>query len=362
MRQDWVDIIKAITMISVVLGHITYQYPNWALLPISVIIAWLWHVPVFFLVGGFFLNDCKMVHPLEFIKGKVKTLYLPILYFYIPITLMHNLLIDLGFYDITIEYGGKYVNYWDFITCAQKIAESIFLAGREPALGAMWFAYVLFMALCYICIVTYVLKIIFKEDDIKMEKARVIVMLGGGILFSIMTEIVNFTIPRFNNVFTAAWLLYVGMLLKQKYKIRFQNKLMFILCLMFFYSYAVLHGKVRLNHNDFGDIGTLTLSACSALYIVAFIAQRIKGQLAKFLVWIGRNSFYIMALHFIAFKICSLMLNVFGARQNVALQEAPASTINYYFYYAIGGVLLPLLFIRLWRIGLFFIRGLIFAK
>ena len=63
MRQDWVDIVKAITMISVVLGHIAYQYPEHSLLPVSAIIAWLWHVPVFFIVGGFFLKDDKMVMP-----------------------------------------------------------------------------------------------------------------------------------------------------------------------------------------------------------------------------------------------------------------------------------------------------------
>ena len=146
------------------MGHIAYQYPEYALLPLSVIISWLWHVPVFFLVGGFFLKDDKMVKPFGFIKGKIKTLYLPILYFYIPVTLLHNWFIDIGFYDTSIEYGGKMVNFWSISETLKRVVEAFFLAGREPALGAMWFAYVLFMALCYICLVTFCVNKLKKND------------------------------------------------------------------------------------------------------------------------------------------------------------------------------------------------------
>ncbi len=349
MRQDWVDIIKAITMISVVLGHIAYQYPYYALLPISVIIAWLWHVPVFFLVGGFFLSDPKMAKPMVFIKGKLRKLYLPILYFYIPVTLLHNILINIGFYDTNIEYGGKYVTYWGITEFVQKVFEAVLGAGREPALGAMWFAYVLFMALCYVCVVTFVSNYLCHNTAPKSEFIRGSILLWGGILSSLMTEVLGFTIPRFNNVFTSAWLIYVGMVLIQRFKVSFENKYVFLMSIMVFYSYAVLHGEIHLNHNDFGDIGTLTLSACAALYIVAFVSKKLSGGVAKVLAWIGRDSFYIMALHFIAFKVLSLIINVFGISANPALLEAPASNLLLYFYYFIGGVFLPLLFIHLWR-------------
>lgn len=349
MRQNWVDIVKALTMISVVLGHISYQYPDYSLLPISAIIAWLWHVPVFFLVGGFFLADSKMMNPVGFIKGKIKTLYLPILYFYIPVTLMHNWLIDIGFYNTAIKYGGKSVSYYGDLDLVKKVGESIFLAGREPVLGAMWFAYVLFMALLYICIVTFLTQKCQKRTLGKTEGIRAVILLGGGIFFSLLTEIFGFTIPRFNNVFTAAWLIYVGMILNQKLNLTFQNKFVFVLSIMVFYSYSVLHGGIHLNHNDFGDIGTLTLSACSALYIVAFVAKKLNGRCAKILGRIGRDSFYIMALHFIAFKICSVFLNVLGGSFNTAVLEAPATNTILYAYYAIGGVFIPMLFIYLWR-------------
>lgn len=157
-RQDWVDIAKAFAIIAVVLGHISYQYPKMALMPLSTIIVWLWHVPVFFMIGGFFLKDERMAKPVSFIKGKIKSLYLLILYLYIPFTLLHNVLLDIGFYDTAIEYGGKHVGYWTAGQFVRGLAEVVFLAGREPILGAMWFVYVLFMALCYLSIMSEIVK------------------------------------------------------------------------------------------------------------------------------------------------------------------------------------------------------------
>ena len=264
---------------------------------------------------------------------------------------MHNWLLQIGFYSIDIIYGGKSVEYWELVDYVKKILEAIFLAGREPILGPMWFAYVLFMALCYVCLITFVIKRFVCTNSHQFEFIRAFVFLGGGVLSSFLTEIFDYTIPRFNNVFTAAWLIYVGMLVNQKIKVKFDNKYLFFLSLMIFYSYAVLHGKIHMNRNDFGDIGTLTLSALSALYIVAFISKNIKGTAGKVLSMIGRDSFYIMALHFMAFKICSLILNIFGGDYNPALLEAPAYNIFLYLYYAVGGVFMPLLFIHIWRKG-----------
>lgn len=156
-RLEWVDVAKAFAIIAVVIGHIDYQYPDIKIVPISTIVSWLWHVPVFFMIGGVFLKDDRMLKPFPFIKGKIKSLYLLILYLYIPFTLLHNVLLDIGFYDVAIEYGGKHVDYWTTGQFIRNLAEVIFLAGREPVLGAMWFVYVLFMALCYMSIVSLVI-------------------------------------------------------------------------------------------------------------------------------------------------------------------------------------------------------------
>lgn len=93
-RENWVDIAKGLAITAVVLGHVNYMWPFHKLLPLNTLVVWLWHVPVFFLIGGFFIKDEKLLQPIVFIKGKIKSLYLLILYIYVPVLLLHNFFID----------------------------------------------------------------------------------------------------------------------------------------------------------------------------------------------------------------------------------------------------------------------------
>lgn len=149
---------------------------------------------------------------------------------------------------------------------------------------------------------------------------------------------------------TAAWLIYVGMQLVQRYKVRFDSWFVFGISLIAFYSFAVLRGNVYLNLNDFDDIISLTASSLSALYVVCFISKRCKGWFAKVMAWIGRDSFYIMGLHLLTFKLGSLAMNVLcGTSLNCAELTAPAHNLLLYIYYAVVGVVMPLAIIWLWR-------------
>lgn len=347
-RSQWVDIAKAIAIIAVVIGHIDYNYPNYKLFPITTLFIWLWHVPVFFIIGGFFLKDEKLLKPKSFILGKIKSLYLPILYLYIPITLLHNTLLDIGLYDVSIEYGGKYVDRWDWVELVKRVFEAIFLAGREPALGAVWFAYVLFMALCLISFLSFLIDR-FNPRKEYFEEIRCVVLLTIATIGSILTNLFDFTIPRFNNVLTACWLIYIGKLLVRKYNLSFDNKFLFVLSLMIVYIFAIFHGSVQLNQNKFDNIVSLTISSVAALYAIAYISKKCKGRIAHLLSIIGRDSFYIMGLHLIAFKPCVLLLNLCGYKLNLAELLAPAPDIFCFILFVLGGTLLPLGFIYLFR-------------
>ena len=349
IRQDWVDIIKGFAIISVVVGHIAFNYPDCRLFPVSDIIAWLWHVPVFFMVGGFFISDEKLQHPKSFIIGKVKGLYLPILYLYIPATLLHNIFLDVGLYDTAIEYGGKHVVYWTMKDFGIRCIEAIFFAGREPILGAMWFAYVLFMALCLLSILRFAVKKGGNDNVARQRKIFLLLLMGGVICSCLMTNVLNFTIPRFNNVLTAAWLIYVGFLVKNKYKVEFNNKYVFIICAFTFYCLAVLKGGVHLNRNEYDDPISLTSSSFAALYILGYIAKKCRGRVANIFICIGKDSFWIMGLHFFAFKICMIFLNMMGCQFRESLLMPPAEDPLWLLLFTLGGIFIPLGIIYLYR-------------
>ena len=75
-RTPYVDIAKGLAILSVVLLHVDYVYPKLSFVNINGMLGWFWHVPVFFLIGGFFLKDERLANPVLFIKGKMKSLYL----------------------------------------------------------------------------------------------------------------------------------------------------------------------------------------------------------------------------------------------------------------------------------------------
>lgn len=74
-------------------------------------------------------------------------MYKLLLYFYIPVVLLHNFFIRIGWYDSLTDYGGKYMGFWDLKQMISMLLQTFCFAGREPILGAMWFVYVLFLAL-----------------------------------------------------------------------------------------------------------------------------------------------------------------------------------------------------------------------
>ncbi len=354
-RQNYVDIAKAFAIIAVVFGHIDFQYPDLKLLPIQTLFATLWHVPVFFMIGGFFLTEDKLIKPGQFIKGKILKLYLPILYIYIPAVLLHNVFMNIGYYSNSIEYGGKYVTYWNFKEYSINILKSIFFAGREPVMGAMWFAFVLFLALCMMSLTYWASdKIINKIQSSPTKgnstKLFAVLLLIGGVAGSILTNKFDFTIPRCSNVFTAAWLIFVGMMVRQKYDVKFDNPFCFVISFIVFYSFGVLRGGVSLNGNNFDDIASLTISTLSALYVICFVARKLSGWISKLMALVGRDSFWIMGLHFIAFKICTIVLNCFGCKFDIAvLCPNCEGNILLLIYYLLGGVLLPVVCVNLVR-------------
>ncbi len=349
-REGWVDIAKGIAITSVVFGHVGFEYPMWKLFPLSLLLAWLWHVPVFFLIGGFFIKEEKLVQPQSFIYGKYKNLYLKIVYLYIPVLLLHNYFVNIGFYDSTITYHGVYVTQWDIYMYIRKIVLALLFFGKEPVLDAMWFVYVLFLALCCLSIVSFAVKKIWRNDN-NYRYALFFVLLLLVMISCILTKVYDITIFRVSCTFSAMWLIYIGMLIKQYKKVSFDNPKIAIISFLIAWGSAVMNGGVILVDNIYNDVLSLTITSCACLYVVCYISKRIyRNIIGKIFNEIGKESFTIMALHFIAFKILTLILNLCGIDVNLG-QTNPyvGYSVILLVLYTIIGLFLPILFIKVIR-------------
>ena len=93
-----------------------------------------------------------------------------------------------------------------------------------------------------------------------------------------------------------------------------------------------------------------TISAC---YAVCFISKKIaQNQYLRYILTIvGKDSFYIMAFHLLAFKICTLLLYSIGIDRNIGLLIAPTeNNVFLICYYLISGIFIPLAIIHLFRL------------
>lgn len=234
-----VDIAKGISIIAIVLGHINFQYPAGQLVNTKDLFIYLWHVAVFFLLAGFFIKEEQLVQPKLWFKKKFSSLYLKILYFYIPAVLLHNVLIKIGWYSL--ESTDPVINTYSMMEFAKQTVLVLCLGGREPIVGAMWFVYVLFMALIGLSVVSWAIKKLAK-DERQYEWMRGIALLAMCMVAGILSNKYGLTIRRFSNTFTAMLLIYVGKIMYQKMKLSFDNGYLAIACGLVAFGVACMLG------------------------------------------------------------------------------------------------------------------------
>lgn len=233
-----------------------------------------------------------------------------ILYFYIPAVLLHNLFIRVGWYSLGSTEPVIHVYSWiDFV---KQMVLTICFGGREPVVGAMWFVYVLFMALIGLSIVSWMIKKITKNEK-QYEWLRGIALLAMCIVAGILSNKYGLTIRRFSNTFTAMLLIYLGKLMYQNMKLSFDNGYLAIVCALIASEVVCMLGGVALNGNEYKDILQLLVAAPAVLFVIMYIGKRIERKaLGKAIAYVGKESFYVMALHFIGFKLCTLSLSRAG--------------------------------------------------
>lgn len=138
-RQAWIDVLKGIGILAVVVGHITY---NRAL----VAQIFMFHMPLFFLAGGW-LHDTRAPQ-LAYLKAKARSLLLPYACFVIilwPLELLMSVpAIDWSMLAVPMLLGGRMLTgaagvLW-FVTCyflTQQLVHLLLRRFTLPVCGAI---------------------------------------------------------------------------------------------------------------------------------------------------------------------------------------------------------------------------------
>lgn len=133
----------------------------------------------------------------------------------------------------------------------------------------------------------------------------------------------------------------------QRMKLSFDNGYATVVCTLIVFEVACMLGGVALNGNTYKDILQLIVAAPAVLYIIMYIGKHIEHfRVGKALAYIGNNSFYVMALHFVGFKLCTMTLDAIGFRGGNIGDLTPniGSDALLLLLYTLFGVGFPLMF------------------
>ncbi len=91
------------------------------------------------------------------------------------------------------------------------------------------------------------------------------------------------------------------------------NPYLFVIAVLIVYESSLLTGSVALNLNRYKDVLQLIADSIAALYAICFISKKLeKFRIGKVLELCGGESFYIMGLHIVSFKLCTMLLMFLG--------------------------------------------------
>ncbi len=351
-RDKYVDIAKGLAIIDIVCWHISSKIIPGRFLS-------FWPIVFFFLVAGFYIKEEEIVKPIKFIAHKLKTLYLPATIIYLIAVLMHNPLCHWGFYPLGSAHPKTNIDFviWDGKTYLFKFLKTIVAPNGELVMGAMWFLYALFFALCFLSVAAYISRKIFKDKQRADILWFAIVVLTSSISVS-LNIIYNFSIPRISQSLTAATFILCGMFLKQKLRLNFSNWIIMVVAVAIYLQYIMLPHSHLSFHYKFPDLILPLALGIAALYVVLFISKKIERIpfLSDALSYIGRNSLYIMALHIFGFFLCTLLIDSFGLSENLSMASSlytykiDKNFLLWMLYFAFG-VFVPLVIIKIFRIA-----------
>jgi len=320
MRLHWIDALKGIGIMLVVLAHHS--------LPIALdTYIFSFHMPLFFFISGFVFDFGKYAESASnFVKGRFKSLIVPYFYFAVITCLFYFLLDELytpgvrsiEFFENSMFHGishifvgfGPAVSYnpplW-FLTCL-FITELLFygLAKKyygEPRRLVLWITVSGVIGYLYSVYVPF--RIPWNID----VALAAIVFYGAGNLFRKLTE------PEIESGADFSLKLDSGLIEKFS-KVEKYLPVVATLLSIFYLGYLLkfpTDEKVNMNVLQYGgSFFSFYLLAFAGIFTLVYLFKKIGSS--KILEYYGRNSLIILALHFplkdVLTKLVAIVLGV----------------------------------------------------
>lgn len=328
--------IKGLAITGVLAGHLGF--------PLLEMFVNYWHLPVFYFVSGYFFKRKHVENWQGFVKTRVLRLMVPFFAFSIVAILLHNILLNAGLIEGAI---------YDIGTLGKQFFRLLStFSTSEQMIGAIWFLPSLFI----VSIIALLAKSITLSESRCYEWGGVILTFLIGVV-GIMLEI-----PQpyciWQNLIVASIFLFGTICAENGLGKRLRHPILFILSVI-----VIVYALCREIHVgcQTASLNNITLwhpiVFLSGIVIVYFTCYCIKDSvIGAIFAYVGEFSFSIMALHFIAFKVVTLVHHYFNPAVNKASFPTSDVDLNYWApMYMASGIILPIIcsklysYVNAWR-------------
>lgn len=304
-------------------------------------IIYSFHMPLFFIMSGYCFKTDYLLDTKKFIYRKLKSIYLPMVLFSLPILLLHNVFCYAYIYEPTWIYTWKDFA-WNILRVVTRMSHN------EGMLGTFWFLKDLFVGNL---IFYFAYKWINKTKLNNKYHLPVIVLIL--VFISELCSMFHLRVPYFgisDKSFNAAFFIAFGYLWKQK---GWKTNNWFIwgigivsICIkLHVIPETMFQGTSYITFFGFAIpalFGSMILwDICRLMY------KYLPQMIITFFEKIGHKTLWIMALHFLSFKLVSYMYLLLYELPIINLVDFPVlsicihSPIMWLIYTAIG-VFIPL--------------------
>ncbi len=370
-RNKEIDVLKALAIIMVVVGHTMAPFMNF---------LYLFHVAIFFMASGFTFKD-KYSDSLKgvgiFVLKKIKYLWLPYFIWNSVFTILHNFFIVINVYT-NDERIKEYVPYYghdlvhDYMTKEEMMREIIKgLSFRmNTQLGvALWFLKILFtVSICY-CLMEWLIKRILPNNTIMVQAVVSIVLLSIGYYCSVN----NVIVPAIPQTCSFYWLFLAGVIIK-KYKGVFDKipnlvrLTLWISSTVFLFIQSGIQTISLSNNSYVNPLFFILVSLCGWIFTY-YLSEAIVIYMPKWmndtLCYIGKRTRVILVLHYLSFKIVAYFVSYYYRLPRFCVAAFPCLKGNvgiWWLVYAFTGILVPLMFNRFYETLLQFINNQLYSR
>lgn len=345
-RDRCLDIIKGMGIILMVFGHSGGPFTHY---------IYLFHMAVFFTVSGFLWKDdnvrdissCK-----SYVIRKLKTLWLPYFVCNTCFILLNNAFVHIGIYTNNKDFLILPIGPNDHLTeilnlkqIAVGVVKAFFFAGGTQLGAAMWFLRTLF----FVSIANMIIRFV----SLHFKGGSLITVLSV-IFCAVCAQIVSsfdIALPLGMSSFFSAYIaFYIGILFR-KHKNSFIPLLKHsgggYICILLSVIILIILGRFGSISIDKGEISNIfffiivSIAGWMLLYCIAGIVNN--TFIADTISFLGKHTIWILILHFLSFKLVSLMYIKLREIDFLYLAMFPVITDDHLWpAYLLAGVVIPI--------------------